>query len=95
MRFIGDWITVYGNRRSEGLSEALDVLSQVVMRKSRKMRVGESIARFLEHLVEQCFNTIKSVGRVATRYNKPAKSFLGFIGIAAIRLWLPPFVNMT
>ena len=88
MHFIGDWITVYGSRRSERLSEGLDVLSQVVMRKSSKMRVGGSNALFLEHLVERCFNTIKSICRVAARYDKPAKSFLGFIGIAAIRLWL-------
>lgn len=88
MRVIGDWITVYGNRRSESLSEALDVLSLVVIRKSDMMRVGGSIALFLEDLVEQYFNTLKSIGRVAARYDKPAKSFLGFIGIAAIRLWL-------
>ncbi|MAW85811.1 MAG: IS5/IS1182 family transposase, partial [Phyllobacteriaceae bacterium] len=31
----------------------------------------------------------------ATRYDKTAKSFLGFLCLAAVRLWLPSFVNRT
>ena len=59
------------------------------MRKSRKMRVGVDRPLYrLRNLVEQCFNKLKNARRVATRYDKTAESFLGFIDIASIRLWL-------
>ena len=38
-------------------------------------------------LVERCFNKLKNARRVATRYDKTAESFLGFIDITSIRLW--------
>ena len=41
------------------------------------------------------FNRLKQFRRIATRYDKTAKSFLAFLNIAAVRLWLPSFVNMT
>ena len=59
------------------------------MRKSRKMRVG--VDRLLyrsRDLVERCFDRLKNARRVATRYNKTAKNFPGFIDITSIRLWL-------
>jgi transposase len=34
------------------------------------------------------FNKLKNARRVATRYDKTAESFLGFIDITSIRLWL-------
>mgnify|MGYP000063490386 CR=1 FL=1 len=41
----------------------------------------------LRNLIERCFNKLKNSRRVATRYDKTALSFLGFINIASIRLW--------
>jgi len=67
--------------------EARDVPSQIRMRKSRKMRVGaDQSLYFLRNLVERCFNKLKNACRVATRYDKTAESFLGFIDITSIRL---------
>lgn len=66
------------------------MLHQVIpMRKSRKMRVGvdRSLNR-LHNLVERCFNKLKSARRVATRYDKTAESFLDFVDITLLRLWL-------
>ena len=66
-----------------------DVLTQIPMRKSRKMRVGVDRALYrLRNLVERCFNKLKNARRVATRYDKTAESFLGFIDITSIRLWM-------
>ena len=45
-------------------------------------------ARRARNLVERCFNKLKNSRRVATRYDKTVQSFLGFIDIASIRLWL-------
>jgi transposase len=38
--------------------------------------------------VERLFNKLKHWRRVATRYDKTASAFMGFILIAAITLWL-------
>jgi transposase len=69
--------------------DARDVLTQIPMRKSRKMRVGVDHSLYtLRNLVERCFNKLKNARRVATRYDKTAESFLGFIDITSIRLWI-------
>jgi transposase len=68
---------------------ARNVLPVIPMRKSRKKRidVDRSLYR-LRNLVECCFNKLKNARRVATRYDKTMESFLGFIDITSIRLWL-------
>jgi transposase len=43
--------------------------------------------------IERMFNKIKQFRRIATRYDKTAKSFLAFLCLAAVKLWLPHFVN--
>ena len=69
--------------------EKRDVLPVIPMRKSRKKRVGVDRSLYrLRNLVERCFNKLKNARRVATRYDKTAESFLGFIDITSIRLWL-------
>ena len=69
--------------------EARNVMPVIPMRKTRKMRVGVDHSLYrLRNLVERCFNKLKNARRVATRYDKTAESFLGFIDIASIRLWL-------
>jgi transposase len=61
----------------------------IPMRKSRKLRVAVNRTLYhLDNLVERCFNKLKNARRVATRYDKTAESFLGFIAITSIRLWL-------
>ena len=69
--------------------DARDVLTQIPMRKSRKMRVGVDHSLYsLRNLVERCFNKLKNARRIATRYDKTAESFLGFIDVTSIRLWV-------
>ena len=61
----------------------------IPMRKSRKRRVGLDWPLYrLRNLVERCFNKLKNARRVATRYDKTAESFLGFVDITSIRLWI-------
>ena len=66
-----------------------DVMPVIPMRKSRRKPVGfdRSLYR-LRNLVERCFNKLKNARRVATRYDKIAESFLGFIDITSIRIWV-------
>lgn len=66
-----------------------DILTQIPMRKSRKMRVGVDHGLYrLRNMVGRCFNKLKNARRVATRYDKTAESYLGFIDITSIRLWV-------
>lgn len=61
----------------------------IPMRKSRKLQFAVDRRLYkLRNLLERCFNKLKNARRVATRYDKTAKSFLGFIDITSIRLWL-------
>ena len=49
----------------------------------------------LRNLVERCFSKLKHSRRLATRYDKTADSYLGFILLASARLWARHFVNRT
>ena len=49
----------------------------------------------LRNMVERCFNNLKNARRLATRYDKTADSYLGFIHIVSIRLWMREFVNAS
>jgi len=45
--------------------------------------------------VETMFNQTKQFRRIATRYNKTAVSYMGFLTLASIKLWMPAFGNTT
>jgi len=45
--------------------------------------------------IERMFGYLKHQRRIATRYDKTALSFASFLNLAAIRRWLPNFVNTT
>jgi transposase len=47
----------------------------------------------LRNRIERCFNRLKNARRFATRYDKLAETFGGFVHLVAIRLWLRHFVN--
>jgi transposase len=58
---------------------------------TRSRTLQRSIDRHVyqeRHLVENFFCKIKRYRRVATRFEKTAANFLGFVLFAAIRLWL-------
>ncbi len=43
--------------------------------------------------IERMFNRIKQFRRIATRYDKAAASYLGFLALASVKLWTPTYVN--
>ena len=49
----------------------------------------------LRNRVERCFSKLEHSRRLATRYDKTADSYLGFVLVASIRLWVRHFVNRT
>ena len=48
----------------------------------------------LRNRIERFFNKLKNARRVATRYDKITDSFLAFVHLASIKIWLR-FVNRT
>ena len=69
--------------------ERRDALPMIPMRKNRKVRKTVDMTIYtLRNMVERCFNKLKNSRRLATRYDKTADSFLGFIDIVCIRLWI-------
>lgn len=49
----------------------------------------------LRNLVERCLSKLKHSRRLATRYDKTADSYIGFVLVASARLWIRHFVNRT
>ncbi|MEO7682136.1 MAG: hypothetical protein ABIS14_15845 [Sphingomonas sp.] len=41
------------------------------------------------NLVERLFSKLKNWRRGATRYDKSRESYLGFVTLASIKLWIP------
>ena len=79
----------YDADRIRKTMEKRNILPQIPMRKSRRMRVGVDHSLYqLRNMVERCFNKMKNARRVATRCDKTAERFLGFIDITSIRLWV-------
>ena len=66
----------------------------IPMRKNRKVQVPiDDFIYALRNLVERCINKLKNARRVATRYDKTAASYLGFVHVVSIRLWTKHFFN--
>ena len=63
-------------------------------KKNRRVQIEIDRAIYaLRNRIERCFNHLKNARRVAIRYDKLVDTFLGFIHLDAVRLWLRHFVN--
>ena len=70
-------------------AEAVNAESVIPPRSNRKTpREYDKVLYKERNLIERMFNKIKNFRRVATRYDKLAISFLSFVHIASIYLWL-------
>ncbi len=77
-------------------SESRGITPVIPMKSNRKQVVVVDPAIYaLRNRIERCFNKLKNARRLATRYDKTMMSYLGFIHIVSIRLWLSEFVNRT
>ena len=65
-------------------------------KKNRRVQIEIDGAIYaLRNRIERCFNRLKNSRRFATRYDKLAETFGGFVHLVAIRLWLRHFVNRS
>jgi transposase len=64
-------------------------------RSNRKIQLTVDKNKYaMRNLIERFFNKLKHSRRVATRYDKLASSFIGFVQLATIRIWIR-FVHKT
>lgn len=76
--------------------QARGVAAVIPPKRNRRVQpVIDGYLYALRNLVERCFSKLKHSRRLATRYDKTADSYLGFILVASIRLWVRHFVNRT
>lgn len=76
--------------------DARGVAAVIPAKRNRKVQpVIDRHIYALRNLVERCFSKLKHSRRLATRYDKTADSFLGFVLVASIRLWVRHFVHTT
>jgi transposase len=76
--------------------EARGVAAVIPAKRNRKVQPAiDGHIYALRNLVERCFSKLKHSRRLATRYDKTADSFLGFVLVASIRLWARHFVHTT
>ena len=76
--------------------EARGGIAVIPMKQNRKIIVEVDRHIYgLRNQIERCFNKLKNSRRLATRYDKTMQSYLGFVHIACVRLWLRHFVNTT
>jgi transposase len=86
----------YDSDQIRAQMEAKRTATVIPMRKNRKVTVDvDDYIYAMRNRIERCFNKLKNFRRLAMRYDKSRHSYLGFVQIAAIHLWLREFVNRT
>lgn len=72
------------------------ILPVIPSKRSRKVPIPHDTGLYKErNRIERLFNKLKQNRRIATRFDKTKLSFMGFISLAALKIWLPTFVNRT
>ena len=70
------------------------ILPVIPPKANRKEAIASDYRAYKDrNRVERMFNKLKQFRRIATRYDKTAVSFLGFLALAAAKLWMPTYVN--
>jgi transposase len=100
-RMIGDRIEAFLADRgydADAIREEIaraDVEAVIPAKTNRRTPIPHDRAKYKwRNLIERLFNKLKNWRRVATRYDKTHESYLGFVTLASIKLWIP-FVHET
>ena len=75
--------------------EAAGVEAVIPAKSNRRLPIPHDPEKYRwRNLVERLFSKLKNWRRVATRYDKTRESYLGFVALASIKLWIP-FVHVA
>ena len=67
-----------------------DIEAVIPAKSNRRNPVPHDRAKYRwRNQIERLFNKLKNWRRVATRYDKTAESYIGFVSLASVLLWLP------
>lgn len=67
-----------------------DIEAVIPAKSNRRNPVPHDRAKYRwRNQIERLFNKLKNWRRVATRYDKTAESYVGFVSLASVLLWLP------
>ena len=91
---IGLFWTGFSELRGRALPDAIYLSTSAKRNRLVQLPVNAAIYA-LRNMVERCFNKLNNARRLATRYDKTADSYLGFIHLVLIRLWMREFVNAS
>ncbi|MDR6790314.1 hypothetical protein J2Y58_003694 [Sphingomonas sp. BE138] len=81
-RLLRDWLL-----RCDTLAKA-DVEAVIPGKSNRRTPIPHDRAKYRwRNLIERLFSKLKNWRRVATRYDKMAVSYLGFVTLASVKLW--------
>lgn len=77
---------------SQALAAAIEAKGMTVVipsppDRSRRRKIDKHVYKE-RHLVEHFFCRLKHFRRAATRFDKTAQNYLGFVLLAALRIWL-------
>lgn len=74
---------------------SMDVEAVIPARRNRRNPAAYDRLKYRwRNQIERLFNKLKNWRRVATRYDKTAESYIGFVCLASVLLWIP-FVHAT
>jgi len=69
---------------------AAGVEAVIPTKSNRRLSIPHDRVKYRwRNLVERLFSKLKNWRRVATRYDKTKESYLGFVALASIKLWIP------
>jgi transposase len=95
-RMIGDKIEAFLADRgydADAIREEIakaDVEAVIPAKSNRRNPISHNRVKYKwRNLIERLFNKLKNWRRVATRYDKTRESYLGFVALASIKLWIP------
>jgi transposase len=67
-----------------------DIEAVIPPKSNRRNPVPHDRAKYRwRNQIERMFNKLKNWRRLATRYDKTADSYIGFVSLASVLLWLP------
>jgi transposase len=73
----------------EELTKA-DVEAVIPAKSNRREPIAHDREKYRwRNLVERLFNKLKNWRRIATRYDKTKKSYLGFVNLVSVLQWIP------
>lgn len=67
-----------------------DIEAVIPAKSNRRTQIPHDKAKYKwRNQIERLFNKLKNWRRVATHYDKTKECYLGFVAIAAVKLWIP------